>query len=332
MRTIRHATGPVALVTILALLLAACAGSSGAASAPDGEGQKAPDGNGIAGYVDEGSGPMASAAASAAPAAPDGESGGGDGVGAPVDEAKIIRTGTIDLEVADVAVSLTAARDGIRALGGYIGASATQSDGESPIASVTYRIPVERWEEALDLLRGISGPGTKVVAERTDAVEVTGQIVDLEARIKNLRASETALQAIAAEAVRVSDVLEVQAQLTQVRGEIEQLTAQLANLENQTSYATLTATYRAPVVAVDVAQGDWDPRAVVDEASASLIDVLQALTTAGIWFAIVWLPILLVVGVVAGVVAFVVRRMRRAGPSGPSGPIAPPEAGEAAAG
>ena len=151
--------------------------------------------------------------------------------------------------------SLTAARDGIRALGGYIGASATESDGESPIASVTYRIPVERWEDALDLLRGISGPGTKVVAERTDAVEVTGQIVDLEARIKNLRASETALQAIAAEAVRVSDVLEVQAQLTQVRGEIEQLTAQLANLENQTSYATLTATYRAPVVAVDVAQG-----------------------------------------------------------------------------
>ena len=85
-------------------------------------------------------------------------------------------------------------------------------------------------------------------------------------------------------------------------------------------------------MAVEVAQEDWDPKAVVDEASASLIDVLQALTTAGIWFAIVWLPILLVVGVVVGVVAFIVRRMRRAGPTGPSAPMAPPEAGEAAAG
>ena len=32
---------------------------------------------------------------------------------------------------------------------------------------------------------------------------------------------------------------------------------------------------------------------VVDEATASLVDIVQALTTAGIWFAIVWLPVLL---------------------------------------
>jgi hypothetical protein len=326
MRTIRRATGLVAVITIV-LLLAACAGSSSGPLAPVGEGVS---GNG----TDDAGFP--SAAPSGAPAAPDDGSGGGDGVGAPVDDAKIIRTGMIDLEVADVAASLTAARDGIRALGGYIGASETASVDDTPLASVTYRIPVERWEEALDLLRGISGPGTKVVAERTQAVEVTGQIVDLEARIRNLRASESALQAIAAEATRVTDVLEVQAQLTQVRGEIEQLTAQLVALEDQTAYATLTASFRVPVVAVDVAQADWDPRAVVDEASASLIDVLQALTTAGIWFAIVWLPILLVVGAIVGLVAFVVRRLRRADPARPAGPTTPmappPEAGPAAAG
>ena len=50
---------------------------------------------------------------------------------------------------------------------------------------------------------------------------MTGQVVDLEARIRNLRASETALQGIAAKAIKISDVLEVQAQLTAVRGEIE---------------------------------------------------------------------------------------------------------------
>jgi hypothetical protein len=334
MRTIRPATGLVALFIVI-LMLVACGGSS-AGAAPD-------DGviDGVGGIVDPGyySGEGgASAAPSAAPAVPDGQNGGGDGVGAPIDDAKIIRTGTIDLEVADVPASLTAARDGIRALGGYIGASTTQSDGDTPYASVTYRIPVERWEDALDLLRTINPAGTKVVAEQTQAVEVTGQIVDLEARIKNLRASEAALQAIAADAVRVSDVLEVQAQLTQVRGEIEQLTAQLAHLNDQTAYATLTASFRAPVVAVEIAQADWDPKTIVDEASASLIDVLQALTTAGIWFAIVWLPILLVVGVVIGIVAFVVRRVRRSGgdaptgPSTPSAPLAPPETGEAAAG
>ena len=307
MRTIRPAIASIASI-LLATALVACAGS---ASAPE------PDAVGNA--IDyEGA---ASAAPSAAPAAPDGGGAGeGDGVGAPVDDARIIRTGSIDLEVGDVAVSLGAARDGIVALGGYIGASTTQNDGETPVATVTYRVPADRWEEALDLLRGISGPGTKVVAERTEAVEVTGQVIDLEARIRNLQASEAALQAIAADAIRIADVLEVQNQLTQVRGEIEVLTAQLAGLEDRAAFATLTASYRVPIVAVEVAQQDWNPAVVVDEASASLIDLLQALTTAGIWFAIVWLPLLLVVGLVVGIVAFIVRRMRRVEPPVARGP------------
>jgi hypothetical protein len=36
--------------------------------------------------------------------------------------------------------------------------------------------------------------------------------------------------------------------------------------------------------------------------------VLQGLATAGIWFGIVWLPILLVLGVIAAAFAWIVRR------------------------
>ena len=119
------------------------------------------------------------------------------------------------------------ARDAIRGLGGYIGASNTFNEGDDqPVAEITYRIPVGRWEDALAALRSLNGLTTKVVTEQTNAVEVTGQIVDLDARIRNLRASESALQAIDARATKISDVLEVQAQLTDVRGQIEQLTAQ----------------------------------------------------------------------------------------------------------
>jgi hypothetical protein len=98
--------------------------------------------------------------------------------------------------------------------------------------------------------------------ERTEAVEVTGAVIDLEARIRNLRASEVALQEISSKATRVSDVLEVQAQLSGVRGQIEQLTAQLTQLEDQASYATLTASFGAPVVAVQVAAERWEPAVV----------------------------------------------------------------------
>jgi hypothetical protein len=194
-------------------------------------------------------------------------------------------------------------------MGGYIGASETSTVNDQPVAAITYRIPVERWEDALDLLRGLAGQSTKVISEQTQAVEVTGAVVDLEARIRNLRASEAALQGIASKAVRVSDVLEVQAQLTTVRGEIEQLSAQLKELNDRAAYATLTASFATQVAAVEVAAKGWEPAQVVDEATASLVDILQALTTAGIWFAIVWLPILVGLGVIGLAAGIMLRRL-----------------------
>ena len=299
MRTIRPSIALLALI-VITLISAACGGSSA-------EPVLSNVGNAIGDTSADG---YASDTAAGAPAPTGIPRQSGDGVGAPIDDARIIRTGTIDLEVGDVGLALIKARDGIRAMGGYVGASRTQQEGESPVASITYRVPAAQWEAALDLLRTISGTGTKVIAERTEAVEVTGQVVDLEARIRNLRASETALQGIAAQAVRIADVLEVQRELTNVRGQIEQLTAQLTDLEDRASYATLTASFRAPVIAaVEIAQKGWDPVVVVDEASASLVSVLQALTSVGIWFVIVWLPILLVGGLVVAAAAWFMRRL-----------------------
>jgi hypothetical protein len=312
MRTIRPSivTGALA-VLVLSISLAACGGA--ASMAPGGG-----DVGGVGAPIPEqpaGGDNLGGGSAAGATAGP--VRGSGDGVGAPIDDARIIRTGTISLEVKDVNVAMRTARDGIRGMGGYIGASNTSNEGDQPIATISYRIPVDRWEDALDLLRGLNGQTTKVVSEQTEAVEVTGAVVDLQARITNLRASEASLQAIAAKAVKISDVLEVQNQLTAVRGEIESMSAQLKDLEDRAAYATLTASFGVPIVAVEVATKDWDPKDVVDEASASLINVLQALTSAGIWFVIVWLPILIVLGILAMIVIWVVRRSGVLRPRGP---------------
>ena len=241
------------LLAVALVVIVACGGAASQRLAPVGNAVTPPDefGGGQAA-------PAASAAPSRAPVPV-------DQVGNLVDDAKIVRTGTIELQVADVPAALLAARDGVRRMGGYIGASQTENVDDRPVAT-TYRVPVDRWEDALDLLRGIAGPSTKVVNERTNAVEVTGAVVHLEARIKNLRASEAALQDISAKAARVTDVLEVQAQLISVRGQIEQLTAQLTAIEDQASNET-TAACSTPVVAVQVAAKGWEPAAVVDEAS-----------------------------------------------------------------
>jgi hypothetical protein len=291
-------TRSLAALAILVVVLAAC-GSAGSA-AP----QLAADaGQGMGSTGSEAGAP----AATAAPAPAKGQDGS-NAIGIR-DDAKIVRTGTVDLEVRDVVQALRAARDAIVALGGYVGASNTSNVDDRPTAQITYRIPAERWEAALDALHDLDGLTTKVVDEHTDAIEVTGQVVDLQARIRNLRASETALQGIAAKATKIADVLEVEARLTDVRGQIEQLTAQVADLTDRASYSTLTVSFSTPVVAVEAASKDWEPATAVDEATASLISIVQALATAGIWFVIVWLPVLLVLGLVGGAAVWLARRV-----------------------
>jgi len=283
-------------VVLFSLLIAACGSGASAPLAPVGEDVRDRE------NPRAGSGTGQAAAPSAGAEEP-------DELGA-ADDAKIIRTGTMDLEVTDLPAAISAARRAILGMGGYIGASRTSNVDDQPYAEITYRIPVDRWEEALEALRGLNGLTAKVVAEQTQAVDVTGQVVDLDARIRNLRASETALQGIAEQATRIPDILEIQAQISTVRGQIEQLEAQRNELGDRTTYATLTARYQLPVVAaIEVQAKGWDPGAIFDEASASLVGLLQGLTGAGIWLTVVWLPILVLVSLVVAATVWLLRRL-----------------------
>lgn len=315
-----HNIRPSLALTLIVLVLAACAGGAAQRLTPVGE---------PAGGNGSGTGGGPQPAASAAPESAQGETDTSSNAIGIRDDAKIIRIGSIDLEVKDVPTALRMARDAIVALGGYVGGSNTSNFDDQPRAQITYRIPTDHWEDALDMLRNLNGQTTKVVTEQTEAFDVTGQVIDIEARIRNLRASETALQRIAEEAVRIADVLEVEARLTDLRGQIEQLTAQLEGLNDRATYATLTATFTTPVIAVEAASKEWQPSTTVDEAAASLISILQGLATAGIWLLIVWVPVLLVLGLLVGLGIWIARRLgpgRRRGGQGL--PPTPPLPGE----
>jgi len=288
----------LALVVVF-LIIGACA-SSGAAVAPE------TVGSGIGGKVGRdasgGSGEGGFAAASPASGVIDEN---GQAVGQR-DDALIVRTGSMAVEVADFDAALAKARTAITGLGGYISGSQMATDGDQPYASITYRIPSDRWDDALAALKAL---GTKVLNEQTQAVEVTMAVVDLDARIENLRVTERSLQAIMAQATKIPDVLEVQAQLTSVRDEIERLTAERDHLKDQASYGTLTVGWSMPVVAVAAVQGSWDPAAIVDEALAQLVQLGQGVFTAGIWLAIVGLPLILIGLVLVGIVVLLARRL-----------------------
>lgn len=298
-------------IVLLGSILAACANAASAPQAASG-GRDAAAGGAVSGEP---------------ASAPGSEAKGPDGqrltLGAEPaafrDGALILRTGSMQLQVADVRAAVTAGRSAILEMGGYIGASQQYSDGDNLVATITYRVPANRWEDALDALRKLGEP----VGEQTDAADVTGQIVDLDARIRNLKASETALVKHLSDAAKVADILEIEARLSDVRGQIEQLTAQKANLDDQVAYATLTVTFGVEVQAVKEAANRWDPKTEIDQAGASLLGFLQLVASAGIWLAIVGLPIMLAVAIVVAIGLFVARRLglfrRTSAPPPPAG-------------
>ncbi|HTK44802.1 MAG TPA: DUF4349 domain-containing protein, partial [Patescibacteria group bacterium] len=122
------------------------------------------------------------------------------------------------------------------------------------------------------------------------------------------------LQAIMDRASVIKDVLSVQSELTKVRGQIEELSARKAHLEEQAAYSTLEVTFSLkPPNPVKVEQAGFDPGAEADRASATLVGIGQDAAVVGIWFGIVWLPILVVLGIVGGIGYVIARRVRRHG-------------------
>lgn len=298
----------LAFILAIGLMVAGC----GSAASPE---ILSTVGNRVSG---EGGAFSGAPAASAAPAAaPDEGSGINYNSGAPgQSDLLVIKTGTLALRVKELDRALSEASAKVAAVGGYVSGSQRSGDGDQAFASATYRIPAGRWDEALTALRGLAD---KILGEETRTDEVTGQVLDLGARIVNLQATEKALQEIMTKATKIADVLAVQEQLTEVRGQIEQLTTQKKHLEEQAAFGTLTVTYALQgEPAVVIAQKGFDPGAEIDRATASLVAIGQALAAAGIWFGIVWLPVLGTVGIV-GLIGFVIARQvrrwrRRAGP------------------
>jgi hypothetical protein len=243
-------------------------------------------------------------------------SGKGGGNGAPLpDTRRIVYTGSLDLVVDDITAATERARVAVLAVGGYIGASQERNDHKGAVATITYRIPASRWDAAIEAIRGLA---VKVVGGQTQAVEVGDQIVDLEARLRNLRASEQVLVGIAEGTGKISDLLEVQARISDVRGEIERLDAQRAQLEDQAAYGTLVATFGVEVVQVQQTAKGWDPADDVDGATAAVVRAGQKAVSAAIWVGIVWLPLLVLIAVAVTVVVVVGRRLaRRLAPAGP---------------
>lgn len=157
-------------------------------------------------------------------------------------ERKMIRTASMDL----LANNPRQTSEKIRALaeqaGGFLVSSETNGGENASSASLTVRIPVDKFEQ---VRAEISGLGLRVESEKLEAQDVTRQYVDLAARLRNLHAQETQYLGILKQARTVKDTVEVSDKLNEVRSEIERQQAEFDALSKQVATVALNVSLRA---------------------------------------------------------------------------------------
>jgi hypothetical protein len=121
----------------------------------------------------------------------------------------------------------------------------TPEDGSRSLQA-SLRIPATQLTRALDSLRRLG----RVESESQSGEEVSQQHVDLAARLSNARETEQQLRTILQQrAGKMEDVLQVEEQISETRGQIETMEAEQQALEHRVAFATvdlqLTEEYKA---------------------------------------------------------------------------------------
>jgi hypothetical protein len=115
-----------------------------------------------------------------------------------------------------------------------------------------------------------------------------------------------------------ADILEVYRELTNIRGQIEQIEGRLRYLTNQAALSTITIELIPSAVYQPVSVAGWEPQGTAKEAVQALVSTLQGLANLTIWLVIYLLPLLIIMLLPVAVVIAVIRwwwRRRKAAKS-----------------
>ncbi|MEX0789286.1 MAG: DUF4349 domain-containing protein [Actinomycetota bacterium] len=154
----------------------------------------------------------------------------------------------------------------------------SETDGKLASGTLTIRVPSDRFEETVGRLKELG----KVTAEDRSGQDVSKQFVDLEARLKQAKAEEAFFLRLMDEARGISDMIQVQSQLSGVQLRIEEIQGQLNYLRDQTALSTVSVRVYEPGAPTS---GTPQPLA---EAWESAIDGFQSVI-GGLVVAIGWL-------------------------------------------
>lgn len=228
-----------------------------------------------------------------------------------LDSRQIIRTADLTLVVEDTQSAMNRLRSMANAFGGYVAnANLWQVDDDLMRGSVTLRIDARQFDDAVNRIKDIA---LEVQREEIGSQDVTQQYTDLKSRLRNLEATEQELLALLSDIRKqtnsADEVLQVYRQLTEIRGEIEQIKGRMQYLESQIDLATINVEL-IPKEERPIVQPGWQPGQTLRNALSALASTGQWLVNAAIWLIVFVLPVLIVVAIPIVLIVAGIRRWR----------------------
>ena len=220
---------------------------------------------------------------------------------------QLIRTGSVSLLVPDVEHALNQLSSLAQMQFGDVVSLQDETPSQPGVrhtADVELSIPADRFDATMSALGRIGAMKSRSIT----AENVSDQIVDARARLRNLRRTEADMLKILDRSGKIPEILDVTQQIADVRQQIEQLDAQLQSLQHRVAYSTISISLEdeQPVASVEPSAGS-QLGAAWTAALRSVKNVsikLASIVLTVVAFAPYWLAIALIA-------LFIANRLRR---------------------
>lgn len=155
---------------------------------------------------------------------------------------KIIKEGEISFETGDVAETRKQVLASLKKLGGYVDNDSETTNGEENRKEfvLNIRIPAKNFDA---FLGNVSATATKIDSRNIRIQDVTAQFIDVKTRLNNKKLLETRYQDLLKKATKISDLLDIENKLTEIRSDIESTQTQLNYMSKQVAYSSLSITF-----------------------------------------------------------------------------------------
>ena len=221
-------------------------------------------------------------------------------------DRKLIKTVELNAETEHYDALITALDETITALGGYTESRQTGRYGnENRWSTMTIRIPAEHLGQFLTHV----GENANVLSTSETTLDVTVQYADTEAKIATLETEQARLLELLAQAQNLSEILEIEARLSDVTYELERYESRKRGYDNQVTYATVNLS----LTEVQTLTPLEEPT-VWERISTGFSDSLQGVSDGFVNSFVVLVagsPYFAVYGCVIALVLFLVRKFRR---------------------